>query len=67
MSTESCLKACEASFQQTVARLNDVLLDALVQADGDENLEKRAKENFERGLRFANRVRDICVSACNNS
>lgn len=67
MLAESCLNACEASFQRTVGRLNDVLIDALIQADGDESLEERARENFERGLRLAMRARDICVSSCNNS
>jgi hypothetical protein len=66
MTDKSCLDACQASFQITVNRLNEVLLDALVQADGDENLEKRARENFERGLGFARKMRDICVSSCNS-
>ena len=66
MTDKSCLDACQLSFQNTVNRLNEVLLDALIQADGDEELEKRAKENFERGLGFARKVRDICISACNS-
>jgi hypothetical protein len=52
MTDKSCLDACQNSFQATVNRLNDTLFDALIQANGDENLEKRAKENFVHRFRF---------------
>ena len=63
---QSCLDACQSSFQSTVNRLNNVLLDSLIQADGDEAWEKRAKENFEKGLTLARKVRGICVNSCNS-
>ena len=60
-----CLDACESSFKMKVNRLNEVLFDALIQADGDAELEKNAQENFQRGLALARKVRDICVVECN--
>ena len=65
MTDRSCLDACESSFRMKVNRLNEVLFDALIQADGDEELEKRAQENFQRGLALARKVRDLCVVECN--
>lgn len=66
MSKEICLSACDTSFSNTVNKLNEVLFDALIQANGDASLEQRAKDNFGRGLKLANTVRDTCIAACNS-
>ena len=66
MTDQICLDTCQVSFEKNVNRLNEVLLNAIVQADGDEELERRAREKFERGLGFAQKARDICISSCNS-
>lgn len=65
MADQLCLDACAASFTQTIYKLNDVLLEALVQANGDPALEARAQDNFQRGMVLASRVKRICTESCN--
>lgn len=66
MDDKICLDACQASFKTTVNKLNEVLFDALIQANGDESLENRAQDNFKTGLGLARKVKDICMSSCNS-
>jgi hypothetical protein len=57
MSKEICYKAYEANL----IRLNQVLTENIVLADGNEQLMKEAQEKFRKGKGIAEKTLKICL------
>jgi hypothetical protein len=54
--------ACSDAHNTLIGRLNNVLLENLILADGDVAEIRAAKEKFSRGMKFAKEVLDTCLA-----
>ena len=52
---------CQTSYERNLERLNNTLFENLILADGDEQLEQRAKERYKKGVEFAKKTLKICL------
>lgn len=64
MANSTCQDACQTFYQTTIDRLNNVLLENLVLADGDAEEIRKAKEKFSRGMKLAKEVLNTCLAEC---
>ena len=52
---------CQTTYKKTIERLNETLFENLVLADGDDQLEKQARERYKKGLQLAKKFLKICL------
>lgn len=52
---------CQTSYEKNLERLNNTLFENLILADGDEQLEQRARERYKKGVEFAKKTLKICL------
>lgn len=64
MANSECKQACEAAYNQNLARLNSTLFENLVLAGNDPAQKTQAQVHFSNGMKLAQEARDICLAQC---